>query len=626
METIQRLNRSTMMFRIVVILFFAIGLFAQQAFGQAITQGSAPGTKVVLTQGAAGQTANLQEWNVNGGAAVGTMSSTGVLTATGLNVDSVKIVNGTQGAGKVLTSDANGKASWDSLTASSLVGSVSPNFSCLSVIGAVTTGTEPFSIAVSGNYAYVVNFASYTFQVINISNPVLPTVAGSVSTGTGGEPASVAVSGSYAYVVNYNSSTFQVINISNPAAPAVAGSVGTGSGPTSVAVSGNYAYVVNQVGNTLQVINISNHASPAVVGTVSTGIEPSSVAVSGNYAYVANFGSATLQVINISNPSSPTTAGSVGTGSGPESVAVSGNYAYVANITSNTLQVIDVSNPVSPAVVASVGTGIHPSSVAVSGNYAYVVNEGSKTMQVINISNPLSPVVAGSISTGNQSNSVAVSGNYAYVTNTNGSNAMLSVLLSCNGGGNTAVSVNPFTGTTVATPLAWTGSGSNIYNNNGGNVGIGTATPGYLLTVNGQPAANGYTAFTNYSDARLKTNIKDIDNSLDKIMKLRPVTFQYNKDYLKLYNDPSALTKTYRGFIAQDIKEVFPEMVGKTKGTDYYDLNLSNLPVYLVKAMQEQQMEIAELKAENERLKTENEARMKAMEEKIALLMKAAGK
>ncbi len=31
----------------------------------------------------------------------------------------------------------------------------------------------------------------------------------------------------------------------------------------------------------------------------------------------------------------------------------------------------------------------------------------------------------------------------------------------------------------------------------------------YKLTVNGQPAANGYTQFTNYSDCRLKHRIQD---------------------------------------------------------------------------------------------------------------------
>ena len=129
-----------------------------------------------------------------------------------------------------------------------------------------------------------------------------------------------------------------------------------------------------------------------------------------------------------------------------------------------------------------------------------------------------------------------------------------------------------------------------------GNVGIATATPAYPLTVNGQPAANGYTAFTNYSDARLKKNISTIDNSLEKILKLRPVQFNYNEAYLNLYNDTASLSRVQKGFIAQEVKEIFPEMVGsvKVKGKEYYDLNLSNLQIYMVKAIQEQQKIIEE--------------------------------
>ena len=124
-----------------------------------------------------------------------------------------------------------------------------------------------------------------------------------------------------------------------------------------------------------------------------------------------------------------------------------------------------------------------------------------------------------------------------------------------------------------------------------GNVAINTSTTTYVLTVNGQPGANGYTAFTNYSDVRLKKNISAVENSLEKIMKLRPVQFNYNEEYLNLYSDTASLSRVHKGFIAQEVKEIFPEMVStqKVKGKEYFDLNLSNLQVYMVKAMQEQQ-------------------------------------
>jgi hypothetical protein len=165
-------------------------------------------------------------------------------------------------------------------------------------------------------------------------------------------------------------------------------------------------------------------------------------------------------------------------------------------------------------------------------------------------------------------------------------------------------------GLVIGPDCAWSANGyAGIKIMENGNVGINTPSPGYLLTVNGQPAANGFTAFTNYSDSRLKTNISSIDTgALSKIMQLRPVSFQYNQKYLQLYPN-SDLQKVHKGFIAQEIRQVFPEMVSEMKTTadsvQYLDLDVSHLQVYLVKAIQEQQVIIDAQKKEIETLKVQ---------------------
>jgi len=128
-----------------------------------------------------------------------------------------------------------------------------------------------------------------------------------------------------------------------------------------------------------------------------------------------------------------------------------------------------------------------------------------------------------------------------------------------------------------------------------GNVGIGK-TPGgsYKLEVNGQPAAVGYTAFTNSSDLRLKENItalSDSANSLSKLLKLNPVTYNYSST--TGYNKET-LARRVSGFIAQDLQPVFPGMVGTTtiNGKEYFNTNLSDLPLYIVEAIKEQQKQI----------------------------------
>jgi len=137
----------------------------------------------------------------------------------------------------------------------------------------------------------------------------------------------------------------------------------------------------------------------------------------------------------------------------------------------------------------------------------------------------------------------------------------------------------------------------------GGNVYIGAASGAYKLTLNGQPGANGYTAWTNYSDSRLKENITDLEasNILDKICAIRPVTFNYNE--LSGF-DETTRSRRISGFIAQELMEKFPDMIGTIKldNTEYYDTNLSNLNLYLVKAIQEQNSLITSLQSRIEAL------------------------
>ncbi len=125
-----------------------------------------------------------------------------------------------------------------------------------------------------------------------------------------------------------------------------------------------------------------------------------------------------------------------------------------------------------------------------------------------------------------------------------------------------------------------------------GNVGIGTASPGYLLTVNGTAYA---TAFMSPSDRRHKTEIQPLtDDALSLILRLKPVTF--------FWKDPHDAGTQGRqiGFIAQDVLPVLPDAVltqndaERTLGLKYD----SFIPI-LTKAIQEQQEQIDALTSEN---------------------------
>jgi len=121
-------------------------------------------------------------------------------------------------------------------------------------------------------------------------------------------------------------------------------------------------------------------------------------------------------------------------------------------------------------------------------------------------------------------------------------------------------------------------------------------------------ATNGYaygTLWVDSSDRRLKRDIKPLSNALETIQKLNPV--HYNKrsnnslecDY---ESDEDTCYNQEDGFIAQEIQEI-PELnhsVSHSISSEMLGLNYNCILSYCVKAIQEQQQQIEEMKAKLE--------------------------
>ena len=90
---------------------------------------------------------------------------------------------------------------------------------------------------------------------------------------------------------------------------------------------------------------------------------------------------------------------------------------------------------------------------------------------------------------------------------------------------------------------------------------------------------------TAYSDESLKTNIKTIDNGLDKVMALRGITF-----------DRIADGSTSTGVSAQDVAAVLPEAVA-TDAEGLMAVKYGNLVGLLIEAIKDLKEEVNELKA-----------------------------
>ena len=149
------------------------------------------------------------------------------------------------------------------------------------------------------------------------------------------------------------------------------------------------------------------------------------------------------------------------------------------------------------------------------------------------------------------------------------------------------------TQTTASRSSPWQKAGilqNDIYYN-AGNVGIGTSNPTNILTLpNGSATDPIADAWTTYSSRRWKTNIKTIAEPLQKIQRLRGVTYDWKSS-----------GKRDIGLIAEEVGEVIPEVVAyEANGIDARSVDYPRLVALLIEAVKAQQQEIQQLRQQQE--------------------------
>ncbi len=154
----------------------------------------------------------------------------------------------------------------------------------------------------------------------------------------------------------------------------------------------------------------------------------------------------------------------------------------------------------------------------------------------------------------------------------------------------------------------------------GGTVIIGTGS-GPKLTVNGDIWTCGnITSYSNSScsDIRYKTNLSPLSNSLDKVLQLHGINYDWKREEFKENNFSD---KRQLGFSAQEVETLFPELV-MTNEAGYKSVDYSRLTPVLVEAIKEQQKQIEafqqhdkEQQQQIDQLKKQNEEILLALRE-----------
>ena len=126
------------------------------------------------------------------------------------------------------------------------------------------------------------------------------------------------------------------------------------------------------------------------------------------------------------------------------------------------------------------------------------------------------------------------------------------------------------------------------------------------VVTSGTITANGVTLS---SDVRFKKDIETLNGALDKILKLRGTSYNWRVGEIegRNFTDDAQI-----GFIAQELREVYPEMVHEDED-GYLSVNYMQVIPVLVEAIKEQQAKTAEQQAKT----AEQQAKIAEQQAKI---------
>jgi hypothetical protein len=244
--------------------------------------------------------------------------------------------------------------------------------------------------------------------------------------------------------------------------------------------------------------------------------------------------------------------------------------------------------------------------------------------------------------TGNRNTAIGKDVLYYNTTGNNNAGLGFQAMLNTNGAdNNTAVGYQSLYNNVTGTMNTALGAGANVTATNLTNataIGSGALVNASNKVRIGNGAVTiieGAVPFTSPSDGRFKFNIQEDVKGLEFIMKLRPVTYQFDmkrldgittssKDYVEAaYKEATAIRRT--GFIAQEVEKAAQESHYNFSGlnrpaseSDHYSLSYESFVVPLVKSMQEQQKIIEEQHKDIQDHKKINESQQKIIGEQAA--------
>jgi trimeric autotransporter adhesin len=503
-------------------------------------------------------------------------------------VGNIRMVDGNQAAGKILTSDANGTATWQNFNPTNswnLTGNTGTN-SSTNFMGT----TDDVDVVFKRN-----NIQSGLLNSLNTSfgmSALNPVSTGIQITAFGRGALAANTTGNFNTASGYNSLASNTTGISNTAMGNSTLNSNT-TGTRNVAV-GSVALFDNTIGTDNVAIGVS------ALNNSTIGIQNTAV---GENALITNTtGNSNIGIGYNAD---------VSLGALTNAIAI-GTNAQVNTNNSMVLGSINGVNGATATVNVGIGTSAPQTRLDVMDENAVtsITDDGNLLVRTIN---DQGIDIGGSITLGGMiDNFGTIPRNFASIEGRKETNVQ-----------NTSTGYLMFK-TNNAGSLT-----EKMRITSFGDVGIGTTTPGgqFELTLN-EGRKPGSTTWTVVSDSRLKTVDGLYTKGLTEIVKLQPIRYHYKNNEKRKF-EQEVLDTEFSGFIAQEVQPLFSDAV-QVDEDGYLSFNMHSILVASINAIKELNAKITKLEqnqSETEKLKQQIELqqqinsnleeRLKKIEEKL---------
>lgn len=271
------------------------------------------------------------------------------------------------------------------------------------IVSKTSLPTEGRDVRIHGNYAYIVTTGNgEDFLIYNITDLKNPTKVSSLNIPN--DAVRMEYAEGYVYVSSSHNNELTVIDVNNPLNPTIIATVNLPSAADAngLRVDGDKLYITRASSNTsgsdeLTILDISDPANPTVIGGYNPNETLYDVEVIGDYAYTTSaWDNGEVYILNVSDPSNVQSLGVIDLSGSTNGYFLgrTGKYLFIGR-TDSDVYIYNILNPETPIEVNVYQAEGRVQRIIFdnSGNYAFMPNSNNynadfEVVDILSISQP----------------------------------------------------------------------------------------------------------------------------------------------------------------------------------------------------------------------------------------------